>query len=169
MSRWRPAAEKSTAIISRAGFDRLKAELDHLWRVERPEVTAVVTAAAKNGDRSENGDYIYGKRRLGEIDRRVRYLRRRLDEFKIVEQPPSDPSRIFFGALVTLTNDQNQNLRVRIVGPDEIDPSKQHISIDSPLARAILGKAQGDEARFDIPGGQGYWVIESVSYQQIAQ
>ena len=102
MGRWRPPQKRSSAYITRAGAERLQAELTHLWKVERPEVTAAVSAAAKNGDRSENGDYIYGKKRLREIDRRVRYLGKRLDELTVVDRAPSDHSKVFFGAWVTL-------------------------------------------------------------------
>ena len=122
MSRWRPPAEKSTALITREGHVRLKAELDDLWRVRRPEVVIALTAAAAEGDRSENAEYHYRKKQLGEIDRRVRYLTRRLEALRVVDTPPSDPDAVFFGAVVELENLNTGTIsRYRIVGPDETD------------------------------------------------
>lgn len=144
MTRWRPPQAPGSPYITPPGAEALRRELDHLWRRERPEVTAQVQAAAANGDRSENGDYLYGKRRLREIDRRVRYLRRRLDTLVVVSHPPADPSKIRFGAWVGLTNDAGAIVRYRLVGADEIQPASGWISIDSPLAQALLGRAVGD-------------------------
>src|SRR5690606_26178522 len=141
MSRWRPPPEKSTALITRPGHDRLKAELDDLWRVQRPEVVKALAAAAAEGDRSENAEYTYRKKQLGGIDRRVRYLSRRLPALRVVESAPSDPEAVFFGARVELERvDTGETSRYRIVGPDETDATLGHISIDSPLARALLKK-----------------------------
>ena len=167
MSRWRPPPPKSTAVISPKGYANLEAELHQLWRVERPQVTAVVSAAAKNGDRSENGDYIYGKRRLAEIDRRVRYLQKRLKHLEIVDRAPSDQTKVYFGAKVILENDDEQSMEVFIVGPDEINPELKHISIDSPLARALLGKSVEDEIKFESPAGIQIQYIVDISYPSL--
>ena len=164
MSRWRPASPASTAVISPMGFANLEAELHQLWKVERPQVTAVVSAAAKNGDRSENGDYIYGKRRLGEIDRRVRYLQKRLKHLEIIDQKPADQNKIYFGARVELEDLEGQLLEIVIVGPDEIDTEEKHISIDSPLARALLGKGVDDEIKFESPTGPKTHYILNIEY-----
>ena len=140
MSRYRPPTRPGSKYITR-GAARLREELDQLWRVERPQVTASVAAAAAQGDRSENAEYTYGKKRLREIDSRVRHLRRRLDGMMVVDQPPSDPRRVFFGAWVTLEDRPERRHRYRIVGPDEFDQAPDYISMDAPLARALLGKA----------------------------
>lgn len=165
MSRWRPPGEKSTALITRQGHDRLKAELDELWRVRRPEVVVALTAAAAEGDRSENAEYHYRKKQLGEIDRRVRYLTKRLEVLRVVDTPPADPEAVFFGATVELENIANGALsRYRIVGPDETDASRGHISIDSPLARALLKKRIDDEVEASLPGGIQSFAVIGVDY-----
>lgn len=164
MSRWRAPRPASTAVISPAGFAVLEAELHQLWKVERPQVTAVVSAAAKNGDRSENGDYIYGKRRLGEIDWRVRYLQKRLKHLQVIDQKPANPEKIYFGAQVELEDSDGETLKVTIVGPDELVPEMKHISIDSPLARAMLGKSVDDEIKFESPAGTKIQYILSINY-----
>lgn len=165
MSRWRPPAEKSTALITREGHDRLKAELDDLWRVRRPEVVKALAAAAAEGDRSENAEYTYRKKQLGEIDRRVRYLSKRLEHLRVVDTAPSDPDAVFFGATVevehTVTGDIS---RYRIVGPDETDAKLGWISIDSPLARAMLKKRVDDEFEAQLPGGLQKFFIVAVEY-----
>src|SRR5690348_10420420 len=140
MGRAPPPQAAGSKYITPQGVERLRAELDELWRSERPRVTQAVAAAAAQGDRSENAEYTYGKRRLREIDRRVRFLRRRLDGMVVVDQPPSDSSRVFFGAWVELERDDGVGLRYRIVGPDEFDMAEGYISMDAPLARALLGK-----------------------------
>jgi transcription elongation factor GreB len=145
MGRWRPPQPKSSPYITREGYERLNEELKYLWKVKRPEVTQAVKEAAAQGDRSENAEYIYGKKQLREIDRRVRYLSKRLEHIKVVDRVPDDTSRIFFGAWVTLADEDNQQRRYRIVGADEIDPAKGYISIDAPLARQLLKKQVGDE------------------------
>jgi transcription elongation factor GreB len=145
----------STAVISARGHARLLAELDHLWRVERRAVVQAVSEAAALGDRSENAEYIYGKRRLREIDRRIRYLQKRLGDLKIVRAPPTDPSRVYFGAKITLLYPDEREQTVCLVGPDEIDPSNGLISIDSPLARAALGKCLDREISLLLPGDDG--------------
>ncbi len=165
MSRWRPPAEKSTALITSSGHARLKTELDDLWRVRRPEVVRALAAAAAEGDRSENAEYTYRKKQLGEIDRRVRYLSKRLEALRVVDGEPSDPQAVFFGAWVELENvDSGEVRRHRIVGPDETDASTGWISIDSPLARALLKKRVDDEFDVDLPGGRQGFVIVSVAY-----
>jgi transcription elongation factor GreB len=165
MSRWRPPPEKSTALITRAGHERLKAELDELWRVKRPEVVRALAAAAAEGDRSENAEYTYRKKQLGEIDRRVRYLGKRVPALKVVDQAPSDPQAVFFGAWVELERiDSGELARYRIVGPDETDAAAGWISIDSPLARALLKKRVDDEVQAQLPGGPVRFAIVSVAY-----
>ncbi len=145
MGRWRPPQKRGSTYITPEGAKTLRDELTHLWKVERPQVTQVVHEAAKNGDRSENGDYIYGKRRLAEIDRRVRYLNKRLDELTIVDRQPDNPEKVYFGAWVTLENETGETTCYRIVGPDEFDVKAGKLSMDSPLARALLGKTLDDE------------------------
>lgn len=165
MSRWRPPAPSSTAIITRAGYETLHAELDDLWRVRRPEVVRALSAAAAEGDRSENAEYTYRKKQLGEIDRRVRYLSKRLPSLKVVDTLPSDASAVFFGAFVAVENiNAGDEQRYRIVGPDETDAKKCWISIDSPLARAMLRKRRDDEFEAMLPGGMQRFVIVEVSY-----
>jgi transcription elongation factor GreB len=167
MSRYRTPAPKSSPYITADGAAKLRAELRQLWKVERPQVTQVVHEAAKNGDRSENGDYIYGKRRLREIDRRVRYLSKRLEKATIVEDKPSDTSKVFFAAWVTLEDQDNpdaQPQRLRLVGSDEIDSAQNWISIDSPMARALIGKSTDDEVQVVTPEGERCFVIISIEY-----
>ena len=166
MSRWRPPAESSTALITREGHDRLKAELDELWRVRRPEVVKALAAAAAEGDRSENAEYTYRKKQLGEIDRRVRYLSKRLQHLKVVDTVPSDPEAVFFGATIDIEHGiSGETHRYRIVGPDETDAKLGWISIDSPLARAMLKKRIDDEFEAMLPGGLQRFFIVAVSYQ----
>jgi transcription elongation factor GreB len=165
MSRWRPPPPRSTAIITRAGFDALKAELDHLWRELRPEVVKALAAAAAEGDRSENAEYTYRKKQLGEIDRRVRYLSKRLQVLRVVDTVPTDRDAVFFGAVVEVENLAGGELsRYRIVGPDETDAKLGHISIDSPLARAMLKKRVDDEFEAALPGGGVRFAIVAVDY-----
>lgn len=140
-------------LITREGWDALDKELKYLWKEERPRVTQSVSEAAAQGDRSENAEYIYGKKRLREIDRRVRFLSKRLDQLRIVEPDPRQEGRVFFGAWVKLEDD-NENIRIfRLVGADEFNPSKNWISIDSPVARALVGKQVDDEITVNTPGG----------------
>jgi transcription elongation factor GreB len=146
------------------GARRLRAELDELWLVERPAVTKAVTEAAAMGDRSENAEYIYGKRRLREIDRRVRFLRQRLDGLKVVSGPPPDRNRAFFGAWVTIEDARGSLRRHRIVGPDEFDREPGYISMDAPLGRALLGKRIGDEFEATLPGGLLAARITAIEY-----
>ncbi len=166
MGRWRPPAAGSTALITRAGHDCLKAELDDLWRARRPEVVKALAAAAAEGDRSENAEYTYRKKQLGEIDRRVRYLSKRLESLRVVDAAPSDPEAVFFGAEVTVENMANGELAVyRIVGPDETDAKLGWISIDSPLARAMLKKRIDDDFEAQLPDGPQRFFIVDVGYQ----
>lgn len=165
MGRWRPPAEGSTALITRGGFERLKGELDTLWRVERPEVVRALTAAAAEGDRSENAEYTARKRQLAGIDRRVRYLGKRIPALRVVEQPPSHPQRIYFAAEVRLEDpDSGEVLEYRIVGPDETEARRGWISIDSPLARALLGRMRDDSVTVELPGGRRTLVVLDVGY-----
>ena len=167
MSRYRPPATKSSPYITADGAAKLRAEARQLWKVERPQVTQVVHEAAKNGDRSENGDYIYGKRRLREIDRRLRYLTKRLENATIVEDKPRDTSKVFFAAWVTLEDQNNPGAplqRIRLVGSDEIDAEQNWISIDSPMARALIGQSVDDEVEVKTPDGERYFVINAIDY-----
>src|SRR5688572_30669910 len=144
---------KAPHYITADGMKKLRDELDHLWRVERPRVTSEVSAAAALGDRSENADYIYGKRRLREIDRRLEFLAKRLEKLVVVGEPPNDPGRIAFGAWVKLEDEDGGEVEYRIVGADEFDPKIGFISVDSPVARALLGKRDGDEVTVQRPKG----------------
>jgi transcription elongation factor GreB len=164
MSRYRPPQAKSSLYITREGYERLRAEYDQLWRVRRPEVVRALAAAAAEGDRSENAEYIYRKKELREIDRRVHYLQLRLPEFKVADQLPTDRSRIFFGAWVELTDDADALHMYRIVGPDEADAASGGISIDSPLARALLKKQVGDLVSVTLPGREQELEIIAVRY-----
>lgn len=165
MSRWRPPSPSSTAIITRDGFERLKSELDHLWHTVRPEVVKALAAAAAEGDRSENAEYIYRKKQLGEIDRRARYLSKRIPVLKVVETAPSQRDSVFFGATMELENvDTGDTVRYRIVGPDETDARLGWISVDSPLARAVLKKRVDDEFEAELPGGRTRFAVLSVDY-----
>lgn len=155
-----------TLLITREGYNALKEELDHLWRVERPDVTAKVSWAASLGDRSENADYQYNKKRLREIDRRVRYLRKSLEDLKIVDYSAVQEGRVFFGAWVEVENDQGETKRFRIVGYDEIFNTKDYISIDSPMARALIKKQVDDEAVVKTEAGEFTWYINSIEYQK---
>jgi transcription elongation factor GreB len=165
MTRYREPQKPGSKYITPEGARRLNRELDELWRVERPRVTQAVSEAAAQGDRSENAEYTYGKKRLREIDRRVRFLRKRLDGMVIVDKPPSDPRRVFFGAWVSVEDDDGEVARYRIVGPDEFDAAPGYISMDSPLARALMKKALDDEVTVEVPGGQRTYVIVKVEYE----
>jgi len=165
MSRWRPPPERSTAIITRAGYERLREEFNELWKVRRPEVVKALSEAAAEGDRSENAEYIYRKKQLGEIDRRVRYRGKRPESLQGWEEKPSDPAAIHFGTQVELENaDSGELVRYRIVGPDETDAALGWISIDSPLARAVLRKRVDDEFEVELPLGKTTFVVVSVDY-----
>lgn len=164
MGRWRPPPETSTALITRVGFEMLKAELDTLWQKRRTEVVPALSAAAAEGDRSENAEYIYRKKQLAEIDRRVRYLSKRLGVLRVVDQPPADPEVVFFGAVVTLEFEDGATRIHRIVGPDETDAARGWISVDSPLARALLKRRVDDEIEVELPGGPTCVCVVAVRY-----
>lgn len=167
MGRWRPPQEKGTALVTPEGHARLKAELDELWRVRRPEVVRALAAAAAEGDRSENAEYTYRKKQLGEIDRRVRYLGKRLQELRVVDTRPSDPGAIYFGAVVEVEDvDSGECASYRIVGPDETDAGRGWISIDSPMARALMKKRVDDEVEVELPGGRRGFVVVAVGYPE---
>jgi transcription elongation factor GreB len=163
MSRWRPAAPKSSPYITADGARRLETELKALWE-RRADVTKHLAAAAAEGDRSENAEYIYRKKELREIDRRIRYLQKRLPLLKVIDQLPSDRERVFFGAWVTLENEAGEENTYRIVGADELDTQRGWISVDSPMARALLKKAIDDEVAVETPGGVARWFIVDVRY-----
>jgi transcription elongation factor GreB len=165
VSRYRPPTRPGSKYITPAGHARLRAELDQLWRVERPQVTAAVSAAAAQGDRSENAEYTYGKRRLREIDSRVRFLRSRLDGMTVVEQPPTDRNRVFFGAWVELEDDDGNVARHRIVGPDEFDREAGYISMDAPLAKALMGKALESDVSLNMAGVEKRYTIVGIEYE----
>jgi transcription elongation factor GreB len=155
---------RRSPYITAEGRKRLEQELDELWRVERPRVTREVTAAAAQGDRSENAEYIYGKKRLREIDRRVHFLRKRLDELQVVVPAASQAGRIFFGAWVALESEEGEEVEYRIVGPDESDATAGFISIDSPMARALLRKEEGDEVVVVRPAGSARFTVLRIRY-----
>jgi transcription elongation factor GreB len=165
MGRWRPPEPASSPYITRGGHTELKTELDHLWRVRRPEVVRALSAAAAEGDRSENAEYIYRKKELGGIDRRVRYLKKRLEVLKVVDRTPSNTDQIYFGAWVELEDELENLQKIRIVGPDEFDPEKSWVSMDSPIAKALMGKQVDDEINVQTPDGMKQRWVVSVSYQ----
>lgn len=165
MSRYRPPRPPSSKYITPQGHQRLVEELDFLWRKKRPEVTKAITAAAAEGDRSENAEYIYRKKQLREIDSRVRFLRKRLEDMRIVDTVPSDLRRIFFGAWVALEDDEGNEYRYRIVGPDEFDSSLGLISMDSPLAKVLMGKTLDDEVEIETPKGRKVYLIVNIEYE----
>jgi len=151
MGRWRPPEKQGSPYITPEGASSLREEVQYLWRTLRPEVVKALSAAAAEGDRSENAEYIYRKKQLGGIDRRVRYLSKRIDIMKIVDRPPADVTIIRFGAYITLHTSTEGQVNYRIVGVDETDASKGFISIDSPVARALLGKTIGDNTEVETP------------------
>ncbi|NOU52778.1 transcription elongation factor GreB [Pseudoalteromonas sp. JBTF-M23] len=153
-----------TNLITPEGYRQLQQEHDHLWHEKRPEVTKIVSWAASLGDRSENADYTFNKRLLRQIDRRVRYLRKRLPELKIVEYSEQQAGKVYFGAWVEIENEQGEVKYFRIVGPDEIYERKDYISIDAPMARALLGKQVDDEFTVRTPEGIKTWFVNSIEY-----
>ncbi|MEP5763310.1 MAG: transcription elongation factor GreB [Halieaceae bacterium] len=165
MGRYRPPRKRGSRYITPQGEQQLREELHQLWKIERPQVTASVHEAAKNGDRSENGDYIYGKKRLREIDSRVRFLNKRLDEIEVVTRAPDDQSKVFFGAWVTLEDEAGEEQRYRIVGPDEFDLKQHKLSMDSPMARSLLGKRLDDEVVVRSPAGEQRLYITGIDYE----
>ena len=164
MGRYRAPQAPSSAYITAVGFKSLKKELHHLWRELRPQVTQALSAAAAEGDRSENAEYTYRKKQLREIDRRVSYLSKRVETLTVVHDKPRDESAVFFGAWVELEADNGEARRYRIVGPDEIDPGRGYISIDSPVARALLKKRVDDEVQVRLPDGEISYLIAGIKY-----
>jgi transcription elongation factor GreB len=165
MGRYRPPQKPGSKYITREGFDRLQGELDQLWRIERPQITQSVREAAAQGDRSENADYIYGKKRLREIDSRVRFLRKRLENMTVADTLPSDTEKIYFGAWVALEDENGEIKRYRIVGPDEIDPKRGYISMDSPVAQLLMKKMVGDDIVVQTPKGEQEYYIQAIQYE----
>ncbi|HEY7771637.1 MAG TPA: transcription elongation factor GreB [Marinagarivorans sp.] len=165
MGRWRPPSPKGSAYITAEGAKKLRDELRQLWKIERPQITQVVHEAAKNGDRSENGDYIYGKKRLREIDSRVRFLTKRLESLTIVDRLPDDKSKVLFGAWVTVEDDDGNQRQYQIVGPDEFDINQGKISMDSPLARAMMKKSVDDEVLLVREGVEEVLYINAIEYR----
>ena len=163
MGRYRHPAAKSSPYITRQGYESLQNELKALWK-KRDEVTRAVTAAAAEGDRSENAEYIYRKKQLREIDRRVGYLQKRLPVLKVIDKPPDNPEQVFFSATVTLDDGENE-ITYRIVGADEFDPKRNWISLDSPVARALLGKTLDDEVSIKTPSGTRTVCIVDIEYK----
>lgn len=155
-----------TPLITRSGFNKLKQEMEYLWKVERPEITQKVTWAASLGDRSENADYKENKRKLRQIDRRIHYLSKRLEQIKIVDFAPEQSGKVFFGAWVKVENDEGEEKEFQIVGYDEIFDRKDCISIDSPMARALLRKEIDDEATVNTPTGPVVWEIVDIRYNE---
>jgi transcription elongation factor GreB len=164
MSRYRPPTPPMAPYITVEGERALREELDYLWRVDRPKVTQSVSEAAAQGDRSENAEYIYGKKRLREIDSRVRFLRKRLEILRVVREPPTDPNKVYFGAWVALEDEKGISSRYRLVGPDELNPSLGYISIDSVLGRALLGKTRDIDINIQTPAGPREYVIVDIQY-----
>ncbi len=153
-----------TKLITRPGYEKLREELKYLWKTERPEITKKVAWAASLGDRSENADYHYNKRRLREIDRRVRYISKLFEEVTIVDPSPEQQGKVFFGAHVEIESEDGDIRQFQIVGPDEIYAEKDMVSIDAPIARALLKREVGDEVEVDAPGGKTFWCVNSVTY-----
>jgi transcription elongation factor GreB len=165
MSRYRVPQKPGSKYITPEGKQRLSDEFTYLWRSKRPEVTAALAAAAAEGDRSENAEYIYRKKQLREIDARIHHLKDRLEHIVVVDTSPTDPSRVFFGAWVRLEDEEGNRSEYRIVGPDEFDSTKGLISMDSPMARALMKKAEGDEVVVKRPKGDALFLIKNVQYR----
>ena len=165
MGRYRPPAPRSSPYITGPGAKSLRQELQDLWRQKRPEVTKALAAAAAEGDRSENAEYIYRKKQLAEIDRRIRYLSKRLDQIKVVDRPPEETGRVYFGAWVSVEQSNGQNRRYRIVGADETSAELDWISVDSPMARALLGKRSGQSVKIVLPDGKIRLKIVAIEYE----
>ena len=169
MSRYRQPIKPGSKYITPEGKKRLTEEFFNLWKVKRPEVTAALAAAAAEGDRSENAEYIYRKKQLREIDSRIHFLKNRLEDVVTVESMPDDQNRVFFGAWVTLEDGDGNQVVYRIVGPDEFAPDKGFISMDSPVARALMKKSVGDEVVVSRPKGDAVFTVIAVTYQQSSE
>ena len=163
IARYRPKGQRKSPYITLEGHENLKKESETLWKKRRACVQAL-SAAAAEGDRSENAEYIYRKKELREIDYRLRYLKKRLPDLKIVDQPPANPNNIYFGAWVTLADEEDRETTYRIVGPDEFDQDDRYISMDSPVAKALLGKTLDDEVEVQTPAGVKYFDVIAVWY-----
>lgn len=163
--RTRPDTSKKAGYITAEGFRRLQEEADFLWNQKRPEVTAALTVAAAEGDRSENAEYIYRKRQLADIDRRLRFLGNRIEALSVVGEKPKNDGRVYFGCSVTLEDEDGRRVCYRIVGPDEWDSKRGEISVESPMARALLGKRAGDDVEVQRPGGQTCFLIIKVAVE----
>ncbi|MFV2060553.1 MAG: transcription elongation factor GreB [Gammaproteobacteria bacterium] len=163
MGRWRPPQQRGSHYITQQGYDALETELRDKWLLRR-EVVKILSAAAAEGDRSENAEYIYRKKQLREIDRRIRYLQKRIDELTIVNTVPDNKSMVFFGAIVTLENEQGEEITYQIVGPDEFDIANGKISMDAPVAKALMKKSLDDEVSVQLPEGVQRFVIVDVKY-----
>jgi transcription elongation factor GreB len=168
MGRYRPPQPVSSKYITAEGYKRLTEEHDYLWKKKRPEVTRILSAAAAEGDRSENAEYIYRKKELREIDARIRFLRKRLDNMVVVERTPTDTDKVYFGAWVTIEDDNGTEKTYRIVGPDEFDPKLGYISMDSPMGKALLGKTPGNEISITVDTKDGQhrktYIINEIRY-----
>jgi transcription elongation factor GreB len=168
MGRYRPPQPVSSKYITAEGHRRLTEEHDYLWKKKRPEVTRILSAAAAEGDRSENAEYIYRKKELREIDARVRFLRKRLENMVIVNRAPSNNDKVYFGAWVTIENEAGEEKTYRVVGPDEFDPKLGYISMDSPMGKALLGKALDDEIKITVETKNGLvkksYIINDIRY-----
>lgn len=157
---------KRSHYITRDGWEKLERELRFLWKEERPKVTQAVSDAAALGDRSENAEYIYGKKRLREIDRRVRFLTKRLDQLTVVYPSPQQEGKVFFGAWVELEDEEGALFTYQLVGPDEFNVRENKISIDSPMARALIGKQIDDEVNVVTPNGNKHYFISRIYYKK---
>ncbi len=169
MQRWRdpkkdPRNERKTNLITPQGYDTLQQERDFLWKVRHPELAQKVKEAAAQGDRSENADYTYNKQLLNKTLGRIRFLDKRLDALTIVADKPADQSKIFFSAKVELEHEEGEQMSLQIVGPDEADLQQQKINIDSPMARALLGKSVDDEVIVQAPEGEQVYYVLSINY-----
>jgi transcription elongation factor GreB len=162
----RSASGSTTCYITPRGYKALADELDHLWKVERPKITQEVADAAAQGDRSENAEYIYGKKKLYQIDRRLRFLSKRMDELKVVQPEEEQEGRVCFGAYVTVEDEDEDVFCYQLVGPDEFDLKEGRVSVDSPMARALLGKVVGDEALVQRPKGETEYTIVQIEYEE---
>jgi len=169
MGRYRPPQPVGSKYITAEGHERLNKEHDYLWKVIRPEVTRILAAAAAEGDRSENAEYIYRKKELREIDARVRFLRKRLDNMVVVDRIPTDTDKVYFGAWVTIEDEGGDEVTYRVVGPDEFDPKLGYISMDSPMGKALLGKTLDDEIRISVETKDGCntstYIINDIRYK----
>lgn len=165
MSRYRPPAPKKSPYITALGMSTLQQEQKLIWLKRRKVVTAL-SAAAEEGDRSENAEYIYRKKELRELDRRIRYLQKRLPDLKIIDTAPSNIEQVFFGATVHLEDEEGANKIYRIVGPDEFDQHPHYISVDSPLARGLLKRELGEEVIVNVPDGEQYFLITAIEYEE---